>query len=184
MLTKLSLTAPQNITDEDAGSYFSDDCSGSWSVIEEIQCEHEFDEKQSDVAHACFKQCANLGLLNLVRASKVKVWLPERLRGGSLQPVYSPSKSLPHHEYWELYRKDYDGEGFPDLFSFPRHTTCCEERWDPPLHGYESDDVIQNRVTAYPIKLQTLLTRTDQGASEVQHHQAGSARPALVGRRY
>jgi hypothetical protein len=43
-LTYLAITVVHQITDKDLEGYFSDDCSGSDSIVEEIEYEHEFNE--------------------------------------------------------------------------------------------------------------------------------------------
>jgi hypothetical protein len=70
-LDELSLTAIQQITDEEA---FSDDCSGVFGCIGEMKWEHDLDEDRRSVAVSYFAKCPSLRLLNLVRTGEVTAW--------------------------------------------------------------------------------------------------------------
>ncbi|KAI4927423.1 hypothetical protein J4E85_005934 [Alternaria conjuncta] len=143
-LTKIAITAIQEVTDEDLEGEYSDDGSGYGSIYGEMMWEHELDEDQSSVAMKFFEHCPVLETLCLVRTGCVRSWYPTRGSKGSLESVYSPRDGYKSwHQSDELEIREHDKEGFPKLFKFPRPTNFCSEAWDHQSNWSESSESME-----------------------------------------
>ncbi|KAI4627348.1 uncharacterized protein J4E87_003911 [Alternaria ethzedia] len=159
-LTNLSITARQEITDEDEEEQFSDDDSGDGSAVGDMYWEHELDEEQSFVARSFFEHCHVLETLSLVRVGETTPWYPVRGNDGALESVYSPQMDRQAwNDTYMLERQEHDDEGFPRLFTFRRQTEY-DESWDNPSYEDQSREATEHRLKErdryYAIKQEAL----------------------------
>ncbi|KAI4655691.1 hypothetical protein J4E93_000406 [Alternaria ventricosa] len=159
-LTDLSITARQEITDEDEEEQFSDDDSGDGSAVGDMYWEHELDEEQSFVARSFFEHCHVLETLSLVRVGGTTPWYPVRGNDGALESVYSPQMDRrAWNDTYMLRRQEHDDEGFPRLFTFRRQTEY-DESWENPSYGDQSREATEHRLKErdryYAIKQEAL----------------------------
>ncbi|EOA89863.1 uncharacterized protein SETTUDRAFT_159420 [Exserohilum turcica Et28A] len=152
-LRDIAITTLCHVSDEDLESQFSDDDSGTDSIIALLEIGVANFEDESLVRDEFYEHWSHMRCLYIVddkarrqphEPGEKPFWYPDDETITGEDAVFGVEKL------------SYDREGFLDLFSFPRPVSYCDEAYDPPFYRpmsrHEREDKEKRRYTSVKIR--------------------------------